>query len=56
MNDLSLKLQDKDGKSNIKIQFNDLNNKLTFKLKNKRKIDRKSINLIKNKDILAIIN
>ena len=39
--------------------LNELNNqgkKLIFKLKNKRQTDRKSINLIKNKDISAIIN
>ena len=53
---LSEKLIKNDGKSNIKIEFNDLNKKFTFKLKNRRQIDRKSINLIKNKDISAIIN
>ncbi len=55
LNDLSTKLINKDGKSNIKIEFNDFDHKLTFKLKNRRKVDRKLINLIKNKDISAII-
>ena len=53
---LSTRLSNLDGTSNIKIELNNLNNKLIFKLKNKRKIDRKSINLIKNKDISTIIN
>ena len=53
---LSTRLSNLDGTSNIKIELNNLNNKLIFKLKNKRQIDRKSINLIKNKDILTIIN
>ena len=55
LNDLSTNLINKDGKSNIKIEFNDFDHKLTFKLKNRRKVDRKLINLIKNKDISAII-
>ncbi len=55
LNDLSTKLFNKDGKSKIKIEFNDFDHKLTFKLKNRRKVDRKLINLIKNKDISAII-
>ena len=55
LSDLSTNLINKDGKSNIKIEFNDFDHKLTFKLKNRRKVDRKLINLIKNKDISAII-
>jgi DNA polymerase III subunit alpha len=39
---------------NIKIMENDKN--LLFKLKGKRNIDRKSINIIRNSNILAIIN
>ena len=50
------KLLNTNGNSDIKIELNDLDKKLIFKLKNKRQIDRKSINLIKNKDISTIIN
>ena len=56
LEELSKKLTNNDGCSNIRIEVHDLDKKLTFKLKNKRQIDRKSINLIKNKDISAIIN
>jgi DNA polymerase-3 subunit alpha len=54
--ELSKKLINKDGNSDIEIELIDLDKKLTFKLKNKRQIGRKSINLIKNKDISAIIH
>ena len=56
LEELSKKLINKDGNSDIKIELDDLDKKLIFKLKNKRQIGRKSINLIKNKDISAIIN
>ena len=56
LEELSKKLLDKNGNSSIEIEFNDLDKKLIFKLKKKRQIDRKSINLIKNQDISAIIN
>ena len=35
------------------INVNKDNEKYTFKLKNKRNIDRKLVNLLKNKNILA---
>ena len=54
--ELSKKLTNNDGCSNIQIEVHDLDKKLTFKLKNKRQIDRKSVNLIKNKDISVLIN
>ena len=55
LNELSNKLK-KHGNSEVKIEITEAENQLTFKLKNKREIDRKSINLIKNKDISTIIN
>ena len=53
---LSKKLTNNDGTSSIQIEVHDQDKKLTFKLKNKRQIDRKSVNLIKNKDISVLIN
>ena len=44
-----------DGKTEVLIKVKDNMNKLTFKLKNKRSVDRKSINTIKNQDILTTI-
>ncbi len=43
------------GNTLIKIKINDKNNELNFTLKNKRNIDRKMLNLIRNKEISAII-
>jgi DNA polymerase-3 subunit alpha len=43
------------GNTVIKIQMSDQNNEFSFQLKNKRNIDRKTINLIRNKEISAII-
>ena len=43
------------GNTVVNIRINDQKNELNFSLKNKRKIDRKTLNLIKNKEILAII-
>ena len=45
----------KKGNTSIKLKINDGKNNLIFKLNNKREIDRKTINLIKNKDILTTI-
>ncbi|MDC0215523.1 DNA polymerase III subunit alpha [Candidatus Pelagibacter sp.] len=45
----------KDGKTEILIKFKNNNNELVYKLKNKRLVDRKCINTIKNHDISAII-
>ena len=56
LEELSQKLINKDGNSEIEIELNNQDKKLIFKLKNKRQTDRKSINLTKNMDILAIIN
>ncbi len=44
------------GNTLIKIEMSDQNNQLSFQLKNKRYIDRKTINLLRNKEISAIIS
>ena len=41
------------GSTEIKIKVKDDNNHLTFKLKNRRLVDRKSIIIIKNHDFLV---
>ena len=41
------------GKTEVSIYIKNDNEKFTFKLKNKRNVDRKLINLIKNKNISA---
>ena len=45
-----------EGSTEIKININDRKNDLLFKLKNKRTIDRKSINLLRKDDISTIIH
>ena len=54
LNEISKIILD-NGDTLIKIKINDKNNELNFTLKNKRKIDRKMLNLIRNKEISAII-
>ena len=44
------------GDTIINIKITDIDNKLNFRLKNGRNIDRKSINLLRNKEISTIIN
>ncbi len=44
------------GNTTIKINLQDKDSDFKFQLKNKRNIDRKTINLIRNKEISAIIN
>jgi DNA polymerase-3 subunit alpha len=44
-------LVDNKGKTEVKIKIRDQNKDLVFKLKNKRLVDRKSINNLKNQDI-----
>ena len=39
----------------VKIKLRDLNSELDFTLKNKRNVDRKMLNIIRNKEISAII-
>ena len=45
-----------DGNTSINIKMNDNNHDFYFRLKNKRNLDRKTINLLRNKEISAIIN
>jgi len=45
-----------DGSTDVKININDGKNELSFKLRNKRSIDRKLINLIRNDGISTIIH
>ena len=40
----------------VTININDENNDISFKLKNKRLIDRKAINILRNNDISTIIH
>jgi len=46
----------KDGQTLVNINLKDEKNDFLFQLKNKREIDRKSINLLRNKQISAYIN
>ena len=45
-----------EGSTEVKIIINDASNKICFKLKNKRLIERKSINILRNKGISSIIH
>ena len=54
--DLLEGLSKENGNTDVKLVLNENGNKLTFKLKEKRKIDRKIINSLKNKEISAVIN
>ena len=45
-----------DGKTIVNINLNSGDNILKFRLKNARKLERKSLNLIRNQEIQAIIN
>ena len=49
------KILPENGNTVIKIKMSDQNNEFSFQLKNKRNIDRKTINLLRNKEISAII-
>jgi len=49
-------LVSEEGSTEVKININAQNNDISFKLKNKRLIDRKAINIIRNKDISIIIH
>jgi len=44
------------GTTEVSINIKDENNDINFKLKNKRYVDRKAINILRNNDILAIIH
>ena len=45
-----------EGNTVVNINLVDGDNRLKFKLKNSRKLDRKSLNLLRNQEIQAIIN
>jgi len=49
-------LVDEGGTTEVTININDENNDISFKLKNKRLIDRKAINTLRNNDILTTIH
>jgi len=55
LDEISKYLNDQ-GHTLINISFRDKNDNFKFKLKNKRNLDRKMINLLRNKEISAIIN
>ena len=46
----------KEGSTNVKIIINSLDNNLVFQLRNKRFVDRQSINILKNQGILTTIH
>ena len=46
----------KKGDTTVKIKLSDENHNYKFQLENKRNIDRKTINLLRNKEILAIMS
>ena len=48
-------LVSEEGTTEVKININDENKDISFKLKNKRLIDRKAINILRNNDISIII-
>ena len=50
------KILNKNGDTLINIRLHDDENDLSFQLKNRRNLDRKTLNLIRNKEISAIIN
>ncbi len=54
LNEISKIIPD-EGNTIVKIKLRDQNNELDFTLKNKRNIDRKMLNIIRNKEISAII-
>ena len=54
--DLLEGLSKENGNTDVKLVLNENGNKLMFKLKEKRKIDRKIINSLKNKEISAVID
>jgi DNA polymerase-3 subunit alpha len=49
------KFLSKNGSTSVRIKLNDNKNILDFQLENKRNIDRKTLNLLRNKEISAII-
>ena len=54
LNEISKIIPD-EGNTVVKIRLRDQNNELDFTLRNKRNVDRKMLNMIRNKEISAII-
>ena len=54
LNEIS-KIISNDGNTIVRIKFRQQNSEFDFKLKNKRNIDRKMLNIIRNKEISAVI-
>ena len=50
------KILNEEGETKISIKLKDNENILLFKLENPRKVDRKSLNLLKNQDIYSNIS
>mgnify|MGYP001497170769 FL=1 len=44
------------GETTVKINIDENDNDLSFELKNKRNLDRKTLNLLRNKEISALIS
>ena len=55
LNEIS-KFLDKKGETFVNINFIDRDDKLNFRLENKRNIDRKTINLLRNMEISTLFN
>ena len=55
LDEISKILQNK-GSTLVKIKLSDDNNLFNFQLENRRNIDRKSVNLLRNKEISSIIS
>ncbi len=55
LNEIS-QLLNKNGETLVNIELNNDNSKLKFQLENKRNLDRKTLNILRNKEISAIIN
>ena len=49
-------LVSEEGSTEVKININDESNDISFKLRNRRLIDRKAINILRNNDISTIIH
>ena len=52
----SVDILEQNGDTLVNIKLMDDNNDIKFQLKNRRNLDRKTLNLIRNKEISAIIN
>ena len=55
LNEIS-QLLNENGETLVNIKLNNDENNLKFQLENKRNLDRKTLNILRNKEISAIIN